>query len=273
MLKRLGVFTVLLGAVLPGCDRSSDQRFIPDAAGEWDPVPGVTRLVPEVIRRIPHDESSYTQGLVFRDGKLLESTGGYGRSSLQVIDPANGAVLRKDAIPRNIFAEGLAATETALIQLTWKELVAFYYDPVTLSVVKTVPYTGEGWGLCYDGTDLYMTSGGDQLIRRHAETFELLGTVPITRAGLPLHRVNELECVGDVIWGNVYGSDHIVQIDKQTGNVIGEVDASGVFPPGVNKSSMDHVLNGIAWNGDTDTFYITGKLWPEMLEVRFVPQP
>ncbi len=270
-MKQAGwVLTAVAMITIAGCG-DAPRDDVPDTGPP--PLPdGITALVPEVVRRMPHDDSAYTQGLVFRGDTLFESTGRYGESTLRVLDPKTGAVVKSVKLPPGVFGEGLAATADALVQITWKEMIAYYYDPSTLEVKKTAAYDGEGWGLCSDGASLYMTSGGDQLIRRDPVSFVVLGTQAITRGGEPLGLANELECDGEFVWANVYGSTKIMKIEKTTGRVVAEVDASGILPFGVDPRNPDQVLNGIAYNTRTQTFYITGKLWPEMLEVRFVPR-
>ncbi len=276
MRRMLGPFLALSisTAALPwvACDQGDAQKAQAKPAATAA-TPGVTQYVAEVVRRMPHDDKAYTQGLVFRGDTLFESTGRYGESSVRVLDAATGAVVRKLDLPRSVFAEGLAASGGSLVLITWKELIAYYYDPATFEVQKTVSYTGDGWGLCSDGEQLFMTSGDDQLIRRDPTTFAVLGSTRITRAGQSLGAVNELECVGDHVWANIYGSLQIVQIDKRTGNVVGELDATALVPPTIDASSLDHALNGIAFNARTGTYYLTGKLWPQMLEVKFVTAP
>jgi len=221
----------------------------------------------EVVLTLPHDSAAYTQGLVFHDRFLWESTGRYGESTVRKVDLETGEVLLSHALPDSLFGEGLALVGSELIQLTWKAGVAFVYDLDSLQVQRTFRYDGEGWGLCYDGTDLYMTDGSDTLYRRDPQTFEVLGTVRVTSAGTSVPRLNELECVGDHVWANVYLEDRIVQIDKASGRVVRAVDgfqlrlASGA-------PADDGVLNGIAYDPRTGLFFLTGKLWPKLYVVR-----
>jgi glutaminyl-peptide cyclotransferase len=224
----------------------------------------------EVVRRLPHDATAYTQGLVFHDGYLFESTGRYGESTVRVIDPRTGSVLKRHDLPRTVFGEGLAATSTNLVQVTWKELVAYFYDVATLQVQRRVGYRGEGWGLCFDGKDFYMTSGDDQITRRHAESFEPLSSVTVSAPASAVAGANELECVDNHIWANVYPTTELIQVEKQTGRIVAAADLAGIVPASVNAMELDYVPNGIAYNRSSDTFFVTGKLWPELLEVRFV---
>jgi glutaminyl-peptide cyclotransferase len=253
-----------------GCADSTEQGGS-ESSGARDFGSGLPRLEVEVLRRLPHDPNAYTQGLVFRDGYLFESTGRYGESTLRVIDPSTGAVVRQHELPATVFGEGLAATPTSLVQVTWKELIAYYYDPATLEVQKSVSYQGEGWGLCYDGTHFYMTSGGDKLIQRDGESFAPLSSVTVRTPGSAVAGVNELECVGDHVWANIYPTTHVAQIDKKTGQVLATLDLSAITPAGINARDPDYVPNGIAFSGVENTFFITGKRWPDLLEVRFRP--
>jgi glutaminyl-peptide cyclotransferase len=228
-------------------------------------------LEPELVRVLPHDPAAYTQGLLLHEGLLYESTGQYGSSSLREVDPETGAVLRVVNLPDGYFGEGLALVGDRLIQLTWKEQVAFVYDLHTLELRETLQYEGEGWGLCYDGESLFMTDGGSTLYLRDPVTFRITDRRTITLGGVPLSRVNELECVGDDIYANVYLTDRIVRIDKATATVESVFDAARLTAGG-RPANPDAVLNGIAWDGRTGTFFITGKLWPTMYQVRLVDE-
>jgi glutaminyl-peptide cyclotransferase len=227
---------------------------------------------PEVLRVLPHDSTAYTQGLLFHEGRLFESTGQYGSSSLREVALETGEVVRTVPLGDSIFGEGLERVGDRLIQLTWKEGVALVYDLSTLEQVATFEYEGEGWGLCYDGESLFMTTGGSFLHRRDPRTFAVLESLQITDGGSALFQVNELACVGEHVYGNVYLTDRIVRIDKATGQVIGEVDGSSLVPPRGRPRAVDAVLNGIAHDPESGLFYLTGKLWPVVFEVRFVPE-
>lgn len=244
----------------------------------------VTVYVPEVIATYPHDTTAYTQGLLLYDGLLYESTGEWGRSTLRAVDPQTGDVGRMIPLEDRYFGEGLARVGDRLIQLTWQENEAFVYDLNTFELLETFTYDGEGWGLCYDERVLYMSDGSQYLALRDAQTFELIFRGLVTYQGVPisqltvggraLQALNELECVGAYIYANVYLTDYILQIDKYDGQVVGVIDASGLLSDEEQAAlSSGEVLNGIAYNAESDTFYITGKHWPKLFEVRFVPQP
>jgi glutaminyl-peptide cyclotransferase len=240
------------------------------AATEAGPAEAA-QLAVQVLETRPHQPDAFTQGLLLHEGRLFESTGLEGRSSLREVDPQSGAVLRRWDVDDDLFAEGLALVDDRLIQLTWQNGRALVYDIESFhdaGPLAEYAYEGEGWGLCYDGARLVMTDGSSDLFFRDPTTFELQGSVPVTLDGRPVVRLNELECVGDEVYANVWQTDHIVRIDPATGTVTAVVDAAGLLTD--EERPMADVLNGIAYDPSSRTFLITGKLWPKMFEVRFV---
>jgi glutaminyl-peptide cyclotransferase len=235
---------------------------------------GVERLVPEVVRAVPHDPDAFTQGLLYTDGRFYESTGRYGRSDLREVEPATGAVIRSRPLEDRFFAEGLALVGERLIQLTYREGTALVYDRDTFEEVARFRYDGEGWGLCYDGRELWMSDGSSSLQRRDPTTFELLGRLPVQRDGRPVPRLNELACVGEHVVANVWQTTELVRIEKRSGRVDAVVDAAALVPddPRV-RADRDAVLNGVAHDEATGRWWLTGKLWPVLYEVRFVAAP
>lgn len=229
----------------------------------------VTQQVPEVINSFPHDEAAFTQGLLLYDGKLYESTGLNGASSLREVDLETGKVIRILPLAERYFGEGLARVDDKLIQITWRNGEAFVYDLETFEQEEIFTYSTEGWGLCFDGEDLYMSDGSAQLYRRDPETFEEEKVIDVTLSGESVNNLNELECVGEHVYANVWQTDRIVKIDKASGRVVSEIDASGLFPASERPSDPNAVLNGVAYNPESETFYLTGKLWPSLFEVRF----
>ena len=231
-------------------------------------------FVPQVLNEIPHSVTDFTQGLVWADGRLFQSAGRYGQSRLQELDPETGEVIREVALDDQYFAEGLALVDGRLIQLTWKESAALIWDAETFEPDGEFSYDTEGWGLCYDGDAIFMSDGSPNLFVRDAETFELLDTIPVTLEGQPVPQLNELECVEGDVWANVWQTPAIVRIDKATGEVTGIVDARGLVTPEMAANwANGAVLNGIAFNPETETFLVTGKDWPVMYEVTFEPAP
>ena len=230
-------------------------------------VRAVPSLNVDVLRKFPHDPEAYTQGLLWWEGKLYESTGQYGRSDLRRVDPQTGDVERIAQISPAYFGEGLARIEERLVMLTWKAQRALVHDLESFNQLATLRYRGEGWGLCNDGRRLVMSDGSDQLTFRSLESFEITGRVSVTLQGQPLTQLNELECVGGSVYANVYQTEVLVRIDPGSGRVTQTIDASGLLTR--SEARGVDVLNGIAYDPAAKTFYITGKLWPLMFEVRF----
>ncbi len=261
----------------------------PDEISATDPVPrerpltgtvddlGLDDELSEVVDGRPvdllgqrgHDPEAFTQGLVFDDERLYESRGQYGESALTEIDPLTGEVLREVALDDQYFAEGLALVDDQLIQLTWREGVAFVYDVATFDVVDQFTYQGEGWGLCYDGEDLWMSDGSSILTRRDPATFEVLDRLPVSLDGGSLEGLNELECLDGAIWANVWLTDIIVVIEPEGGEVFAVLDAAGLLRD--DEAAEADVLNGLAYDPNRDVMVVTGKYWPAMFDID--PEP
>lgn len=238
----------------------------PQSAAVESPEP--ERLVAAMVEGFPHDRTAFTQGLLWYRGSLYESTGLYGRSSLRRVDPATGEIEASVTLPREFFGEGLARVEERLIQLTWREGVAFVRDRESLEELDRFHYEGEGWGLCHDGRRLVMSDGTSVLTFREPATFDVLRRVEVTLRDRPVGGLNELECAEGWVYANVYGSDKIVRIDPEAGRVAAIIDASDLLRP--DEAVGADVLNGIAYDPQRQVFYLTGKLWPRLFEVRFV---
>jgi glutamine cyclotransferase len=220
----------------------------------------------EVTAQFPHDAGAYTQGLVWADGVLFESTGLYGQSSVRRVDLQTGGVLMSKPLPANRFGEGLAFLNGTLYQLTWKEGVAYTYDAATLALRDSVHYPGQGWGLTTDGTSLIMSDGSDVLRFIAPTTFQLQRVVYVRFNGAPLARLNELEYVNGEVLANVYQTDWIVRIDPATGVVRERIDFADLYRN--RPSSIDYVMNGIALAPDGQQLLVTGKFWPVLFQVR-----
>lgn len=229
----------------------------------------VERLRPQVLASHPHDPGAFTQGLLWKDGQLYESTGLNGRSSLRRVDLATGKVAQQVAVPEQYFAEGLALVGDRLYQLTWQSHAGFIYDLADLKQEDGFTFEGEGWGLCYDGQRLLRSDGSADLIFHDPADFEETGRVTVTLGGEPQERINELECVDGAVYANVWQTDRILRIDPRSGAVTAEIDASGLLS--ADERAAADVLNGIAYDADAQRFFITGKLWPKLFEVRFAP--
>ncbi len=262
----------VLAALFGGCN---DGRAWGEGAKRTPPGgrasgEGVERLRVEVLARHPHDSGAFTQGLLWHDGRLYESTGLRGHSSVREVDLPSGRVLRERRLDATLFGEGLARVGSELIQLTWTRGVALRWGLADFSPKGRFGYQGEGWGLCFDGRWLVMSDGSEWLTFRDPTRFEARRRVRVTLHGRPVRRLNELECVAGAVYANVWTTDRIVRIDPESGRVTALVDASGLLPAGKRPAGAD-VLNGIAWIPERARFVLTGKRWPWLFEVRFVP--
>ena len=233
---------------------------------------GIEQLRAEVVEILPHDPKAFTQGLEMTDGGVLyESTGVVGQSSVRA-GPLDDFPAVRTELAGPLFGEGITVMGATLWQLTWKNGLAVERDARTLTELRRVPYRDEGWGLCHQGhRDRLVTSNGSsRLTFRDPRTLVKTGEVAVTAHGRPVSLLNELDCIGDVVYANVWRSDRIMRIDTNTGAVTGEVDAGGLLTS--QEAARADVLNGIAAIPGTGQFLITGKWWPKMFRVAFVPR-
>lgn len=221
-----------------------------------------------VVSVTPHSTEAFTQGLAGAGGRLFESTGLYGRSSVRELDPETGSVLRQRDLPAEFFGEGLALVGDTLVQLTWREGTAFIYDADTFELLGEHSYGGEGWGLCHDGDRLVMSDGTDSLQFRDPGDFTLLGTLQVTHEGRPVSNLNDLACRGGRVWANVWLTTYVVEIAPD-----GTVEKVHDFRNLLSADEWaalgpDAVLNGLHWDEDGQVLLVTGKLWPKMFRLK-----
>ena len=221
----------------------------------------------EVVAQFPHDTGAYTQGLIWQDGTLYESTGRYGDSEVRRVDLRTGAVLASTPLASNRFGEGLALLNAKLYQLTWESKVAYVYDATSLARVDSFTYQGEGWGLATDGTSLFMSDGSDSVRVLSPATFATERVIRVRHEGSPLSKLNELEFIDGELLANVYESDWVARIDPASGTVLQLIDFATLWPRGQRPYGAD-VMNGIARAPKPGELLLTGKLWPTIYSVR-----
>lgn len=231
---------------------------------------GVTEYGIEIVATHPHDTEAYTQGLEMVGDLLLETTGLEGRSSVRLLAPRSGGIVRSSDLDPELFGEGATVVGDEVWQLTWRDGTLLVHGLDDLEERRRIGYEGEGWGLCATDDRLIMSDGSERLLFRDRRTFELLDSVTVVDGTTPVGRLNELECVGDLVWANVYQTTRLLAIDPSDGRVVGTADLSDLVPPGFEDSN-DAVANGIAHDPTTGRFWLTGKLWPVLYEVELVP--
>lgn len=222
----------------------------------------------QVLSTYPHDPQAFTQGLVYHDGFLYESTGLVDRSSLRKVALETGQVLTKVNVPSPYFAEGLAIFADRAIQLTWQHHIAFVYQLSSFQPLENFSYPTEGWGLTDDGHMLIMSDGTDVIRFLDPQTFQVRRTIAVRDGTTPVIRLNELEYIDGEIFANVWLTDKILRVSPLTGKVNSTIDLTGLLTP-AERSSAD-VLNGIAYDAATKRIFVTGKLWPKLFEVKFL---
>jgi glutamine cyclotransferase len=224
-----------------------------------------------VVQSWPHDPNAYTQGLVYRDGRLYEGTGLNGLSSLREVELETGAVLRRHDLERQFFGEGIALFKGRIYQLTWRSHVGFIYDAATFQQVGRFDYPTEGWGLTDDGTSLIMSDGSSTLRFLDPATLAVQRSIRVTDHGREISQLNELEFIKGEIYANVYMENDIARIDPATGKVTGWINLTGLLPP-EERTGVEDVLNGIAYDAARDRLLVTGKRWPRLFHIRLVPR-
>lgn len=221
----------------------------------------------QVVNVWPHDPNAFTQGLVVLDGKMLESTGQVGRSSLRNVDLQTGRILKKIDVPPPFFAEGLTLLNNKIYQLTWEQGVGFIYDAQTLEKLGEFKYDGEGWGLTTDGQSLILSDGTNRIRFLDPDSFQLKKTIAVMHGRVPLRDLNELEFVNGEIYANVWHDNRIATINPQTGHVTAWIDLTGLLQEG-DVQDQEAVLNGIAYDQSSGRLFVTGKLWPRLFEIK-----
>jgi glutamine cyclotransferase len=264
----IAVGLALAGPAVFVCAAEAGQGAQAVQAAPVAAVPAkVPMLTATIIARYPHDKTAFTEGLLWHDGALYESTGQEGASDVRRVNLADGKILARATIPAAQFGEGLALSAGQLISLTWHDGIAHRWDVRSLKPRGEGRYTGEGWGLTADATQLIQSDGSPTLIFRDPKTLAERRRVPVTIDGRPLRDINELEYVRGAVLANVWHTGFLVRIDPASGRVIAVIDLRPLVAE-VGATDGDSVLNGIAWDAKADRLFVTGKYWPTLFEIR-----
>jgi len=241
-------------------------------------TPIVNKNVPtagyEIVNEYPHDKKAFTQGLVYRDGFLYESTGQRGESTLRKVELKTGKVLKKHKVDDEYFAEGMTILNDKVYQLTWQSSIGFIYNLEDFKMENEFRYAGQGWGLTDDDKNLFLSDGTHVIRVINPETMKVDRTIVVMNEdGNPLMQINELEYVKDEIWANVWHSEnigkpnHVARISPKDGKLLGWINLDGISPEDMKRDS-ENVLNGIAYDEEGDRIFITGKNWKKLFEIK-----
>lgn len=233
------------------------------------PAPPVERF--EVVHTYPHDPEAFTQGLIYVDGRMFESTGRF-PSTVREVRLEDGQVLARTELDPELFGEGLTELDGRLYSLTWQGGQGFIWDPDSLGApIGGFRYEGEGWGLTTDGQSLILSDGTPVIRFLDPQSFEVTREITVTFRGQPVPRLNELEWVDGQILANLWYQDLIARIDPRTGEVVGVIDLTDLYPSDQRARPNHQVLNGIAWDAQGRRLFVTGKDWPSLYEIRLIP--
>jgi len=270
--NRLRFFSVVGGLILFACSESTSvpTPSPPDTTGGTQPV---DTFGYRVIAVYPHDASAWTQGLIYTDSILIEGTGYYlGPSRLRKVELETGTVIEQIELHAPYYGEGVTLWGDSIIQLTWRDHVAFVFDVNTLDEIGRFDYQTEGWGLTHDGTNLIMSDGTSTIYVRDPGTFDVVRQISVTENDRPVINLNELEYFNGRIYSNVWLTDHIVVISPETGDVVGRIDLAGLLDQTAGRFLLADYLNGIAYDRVNGRLFVTGKLWPRLYEIELVPR-
>lgn len=257
-------FAFLLAVFLISCN--NDPK--PNDQTPSSNVPEPATISYNIVNVYPHDTSSYTQGLQWHNGFLYEGTGLEGQSHLMKVNLKDGQAVQKISIDKTLFGEGITIINNKIYQLTWQNNKVFVYDLATFEKLKEFHWDHQGWGLTNNGKDLLISTGGNNIYFVDPETFRILNTISVNSNYGPLGDINELEYVDGKIYANIYGSDYIAVINPETGTVEAKLDFTGLLQKSGKTYEHSDVLNGIAYDSTKNSFYITGKKWPALFEVK-----
>ena len=256
--------------LLPHASPTQLPNSTPTQTPQQTPSNIPTLYTYQIIHTYPHDTNAFTEGLVFDNGYLYESTGE--SSSLRRVDLTSGNILQKVNLPAEYFGEGLTVVNDTLIQLTWQNHIGFIYDKSTFSLIGNFSYSTEGWGLTYDGIRLIMSDGTSNLYFLDPTTFQGIGQVSVHDGNTSITNINELEYVNGDVYANIWMQQKIAIINPQTGQVKGWIDLSDLYQTNNPLNIPDNVLNGIAYDSTTNRLFVTGKDWPNMYQITITPK-
>ncbi len=271
------VFSFIIVLMLASCN---NEEIKTDSSSSETSLAAPQSISYTVVNAYPHDTAAFTQGLEWYGDVLLESTGLYGKSSLRQVVPTNGKSKKQINNEKDIFAEGITVWRDTVYQLSWENHLIFLYDVKNLKLLGTKNWNYQGWGITNDGNALIISDGSDKLFFVEPNSMQVKNILSVKDHMGPVNNLNELEMIDGYIYANRWQYDYILKIDPKNGNVVATIDLTDVLRKN-SKSDLSYlsknnstaqingaVLNGIAYNADKKTIFITGKLWPEIFEIK-----
>ena len=258
------IFFIFIIIIFDSCKKNNDPINKEVKQDQHTPV-----YMPEIFNHYPHDQNAFTQGLIFVNGFLYESTGKRNQSTIRKIDLETGTVINEYKLAAAYFAEGITVYKNKIIQLTWRSKTGFVYDIDSFELIEEFHYPTEGWGITYDHTHLIMSDGSENLYYLDPETYQQVKRITVQENGLAVRNLNELEYIKGNIYANIWGLDKIAIIDSH-GNIIGWIELEGLLLESDCSEPID-VLNGIAYDEKNEKVYVTGKNWCQLFEIELVP--
>lgn len=271
------VFSFIIVLMLASCN---NEEIKTDSSSSEPSLAAPQSISYTVVNAYPHDTAAFTQGLEWYGDVLLESTGLYGKSTLRQVDPMNGRSKKQINNEKDIFAEGITVWRDTVYQLSWENHLIFLYDAKTLKPLGTKNWNYQGWGITNDGNALIISDGSDKLYFVEPNSMQVKNILSVKDHMGPVNNLNELEMIEGYIYANRWQYDYILKIDPKNGNVVATIDLTDMLRKN-SKSDLSYltqinstaqingaVLNGIAYNADKKTIFVTGKLWPEIFEIK-----
>jgi len=228
-----------------------------------------------VVNTYPHDTNAFTEGLVYSDGFLYESSGSGNAnniSTLRLVNLTTGAVVQEYTLPNQYFGEGIAIVNNSIIQLTWQSNIGFIYDKTTFALLGNFTYPTEGWGLTFDGKNLIMSDGTDHLYFLNPTTFQLTGSVQVHDGKTNITYINFLDYINGEVYANIWLTNKIAIINPQNGQVTAWINLDGLPAAAAVNSNPNAVLNGIAYDASSSRLFVTGKDWSSLYQIELVSQ-